>query len=1047
MTSKGSRLLMAIMLALMVTTPALPQSDVATATIKGTVTDQNNAVVVGATVTAKSVDKGTTRLDRTNSDGNYQIPSLQPGAYELRVEATGFQTHVLKSVEVTVGKVVVLDVQMSVGAVTNEIQVTTDVPLIETERTQQANTIERRQVENLPNIGRDFTQYVFILPGVSSSSLPRIQNPGFTFGSSGFSIGGSNGRNNLITMDGGENEYGSGQLRTNISVEAIQEFQVNRNAFAAEFGFTAGTAVNVVTKGGTNSFHGSGFVFYRNQSTGARNFFDFRNEKAPEKRIYPGGTFGGPIIKNKAFFFTSFERQILDTVRFRGYTDNPANLLPTLGQSSYLATLDASASANIRRIATDLRRNLTTTNFSNTMKLLTDNEGNIVAPDRLNSWTTRVDYQIGSNDSLSGRFSLTHNDTDNLLEANTGSPSASTFLIYRDYTAVGTWTHNFGTSVVNTLRTQFVPNNSARTIPKAPGSTSLIIAGVGNFGRDFAGPFNTFQDRYQFEDNVTWVRGAHSIKFGGSYRPVNYRVINELWFGGEWQFLAGALPIILAVPPADRTAFFVNNLGLGLPGNGPATANQTSLQTFNLGLPFLFRQGFGNAEWQDWGHYVGLFVQDSWKVSPKFTLDFGVRYDYDREPAPLKHKGYASPRLGFAWDPKGNQKTVIRGGAGVFYSPVYYQVAYVTNLLNDSGQFISQIFKDFRFDAGAQNPVAIWAAGIAAGKLPFKALTQAELNSFGIATAPKSPGRVIFDADPNYKNNYAIQASLGISRMIRRDLSLDLAYQMYRGIHIQVPHEVNYVESPVPSPTFLNTGPNFVRIDPTITQNNIYKSIGNSVYHGLTASLTKRFSNNFQFQANYTLSKAIDDNTDFNSAFAAFIPTRLDLERALSAFDIRQNFVVNGIVQLPFKSGEGHNIVARAFADTTITPIMFLRTGIPFTVRFGRDVNGDTHSLYDRPFRASRNSGRGDSFFSLDMRVTKQFFISRDSGVRIDFITEGTNLTNHTNFLSVNDVLGVTPDPGVYNLGGSASLPRTTFLGYTSASAGRRIQFGFKVGF
>jgi len=1028
---------------------AFAQADVSTATLKGTVTDQNGAVVVGATVTAKSVERGTTQVARTNSEGVYQIPLLQPGSYEIRIEAAGFETQVLSNVELTIGQIGIYDAQLRAGAVASEVVITADAPLVEVERTQQANTISKLQVENLPNIGRGFTAYVFTLPGVSSSDAPRVQNPFFTFGSSGISIGGSNGRNNLITLDGGENEYGSGQLRTNISVEAVQEFQVNRNAFAAEFGFTAGTAINVITKSGTNDFHGSGYVFYRSQKTSARNFFNVGPTKAFDQRVFPGFTFSGPIVRNRAFFFTSYEALKSDSARFRRYTDNPAVLGPTEPQLAYLTMLDASPDANIRRIAAGLRAALTTTNFPTTMKLLRDNEGNFNAPDRLHNWTTRLDYQISSSDSLNGRFSLTHNETDNLLGGSSVvAPSSSARLPYRDYTAVGTWSHTFGSNLVNQLRMQFVPNNSAKTIARFPESTSLIISGIGSFGRDFATPFNTFQDRYQFEDTLAWTRGRHSLKFGGSYRFVHYRVINELWFSGEWTFSPGVFPLILAVPAADRPALVGFNLANGIPQNGPAAATLNSIQSFNLGLPFLYRQGFNNPEWQDWAHYLGLFAQDSWKVTPRLTIDFGLRFDYDVEPAPLNKSGYVSPRFGFAWDPWGNQKTVIRGGGGIFYSPIYYQVAYVTNLLDDSGRFINQIFKT-PLD-GAQAPAVIWAAGVRLGKLPFTALSEADVKSLGISTGRGAPGRVVFGADPGYKNNYSLQASLGVTRQLMRNLSLDLAYQMYRGVHIQTPHEVNYLETGVIDPAF---GPRFAPIDPTIVQFNMYKSIGNSIYHGMTASLTKRYSNYFQFQVNYTYSKAIDDQTDFNSAFAAFIPTRLFLERAVSAFDIRHNFVASGVFRTPFKAGPGQNILSRMFADITLSPIIFLRTGIPFTLRIGRDVNGDFHSQFDRPFYATRNTGIGENFYGVNLRFNKQFYINRDSGIRVEFITEATNLFNRTNFLSVNDVIGTDPVFlsrvlfGPYNLRGSRNTPRTSPLGFNFADAGRQIQFGLKIGF
>jgi hypothetical protein len=1039
--------------------PVLPQADVSTATLKGMITDPNGAVVAGASVTAKNLATGITRTAKSNEEGGYQIPLLQPGQYELKVEAAGFETKVASPIELTVGQILVYNVEMRIGGVATEVVVTADTPIIEVERTQQANTIDVRQIENLPNIGRAFTTYVYTLPGVSDSNAPRVQFPGFTFGTSGFSIGGSNGRNNLITFDGGENEYGSGQLRTNISIEAIQEFQVNRNAFAAEFGFTAGTAVNVVTKGGTNEFHGSAYTFYRSQKTSARNFFDRGAKKAFDQQVYPGFTLGGPIAKNKAFFFTSYEMLKSDAARFRRYTDNPILLGPTAAQSAYIAQLEASTNATIRRIGVGLRAALTTTNFPTTMKMLRDNEGAFTSPGRFHSWTTRVDYHIGERDSIMGRFSLTHNNDDQLGLANDQSPSSSTDLFYRDYTAVISWMHNFSTTLTNQFRTQLVLNNSAKTVPELPDSTSLLIAGVGNFGRPFLTPFNTFQDRYQFEDIVAWGRGRHNFKFGASYRPVNYRVINELWFSGEWTFSSGIFPIILAVAPADRPALVVFNRANRIPDNGPPAANLTSIQSFNLGLPFLFRQGFNNPEWKDWAHYLGAFAQDSWKVSPRFTLDIGIRVDYDAEPKPLNKNTYLSPRLGFAWDPFGNQKTVIRGGGGLFYSPIYYQVTYVTNLLDDSGRFINQIFKTPA--DGAQSPAALWAFGVGLNKLPFKALSEADIRAFGITIGRGAPGRVIFEADPNYKNNYSAQASLGISREIMRDLSLEVAYQMYRGVHIQVPHERNYRESGVVNPAF---GPQFVRIDPTITQRNVYASIGNSIYHGMTASLTKRYRNNYQLQINYTFSKAIDDNTDFNSAFAAFIPTRLDLERAISVFDIRHNFVASGVFRTPFKAGSGQNLIARALADITISPVIFLRSGIPFTLRIGRDVNGDTHGLYDRPFLASRNTGRGENFYNVNLRINKQFYINRDSGLRVEFIAEATNLLNRTNFLAVNDVVcGGNVDPrftdpafpgcdtrilfGPFNLRGSKAIPSTAPLGFTAAASPRQFQFGLKVAF
>jgi hypothetical protein len=1051
------------------------QADVSTATLKGTITDPTGAVVVGATVTAKSVERGTTRISQTNSDGVYQIPSLQPGLYQLRIESQGFETAVVNNLQLSIGQTALYDAQLKVGSVTNIVEINTEGPVIEVERTQQANTIESRQIENLPNIGRGFTSYVFTLPGVSSSDAPRVQGGArFNFGSSGFSIGGSSGRNNLITVDGGENEYGSGQIRFAISPEAVQEFQVNRNSFAAEFGFTSGTAVNVVTKGGSNDFHGSVYAFYRSQKTSAREFFDLNAKKAFQQQFYPGFTFGGPLVKNKLFFFTNYERQQLDLTRFRNYLNNPL-LNPNAAQAALLSRFQGSGNANLQRIGSNLAGRLSTNSatFPSTFSLLAANHGSFGARYRLNSWITRVDYQASNSDTITGRFSLARNFNDQLTTDAFESPSSSTDLTFRDYTGLVTWTHNFGSSLVNIVRAQFSPNNSAVTTPHTPGSTSLLIPGLGNFNRPFLTPFNTFQDRYQFEDTLSWIKGSHTMKFGASFRPVNYKVDNQLWFSGEWNFSSGIFPLVLAVPAADQTAFVVGICqlnGIPLAGCNATTAGAsipgtqlTSLQSFNNNLPFLYRQGFGNSVWEDRATYFGSFAQDSWKVSNRLTLDYGFRVDYNSEPAPAESNTYFSPRFGFAWDLMGDRNTVIRGGAGIFYAPIPYQVIYVTNLLNDSGQYINQVFRTPAFPA-TQTPAAIWAAGRAAGKLPFTALTAADLQALGIGTGPRGIGRVAFELDPDYKNTYSIQANLAIQRKLSDSMSLEVAYQTYRGVHLQVPHARNYREAlnrtarcaalnpqPLACTNPAAGGPIYEPIDPTLTQQTVYASIGNSIYHGLTTSLNKRFSGHFSFQGSYTYSKTIDDVTDYNSAFYAPFPSRLDLERSVSSFDLRHNFVFSGVFTSPYTRG-GDSVMGHLFADMSLSPVVSLRSGIPFTLYTGVDINSDTRVSNDRLFFVPRNSGIGPNFARFDARISKNFFFTKDSPTRVEFSVEGVNLLNHTNFAAVNDILGANPaapdyNRGTFNLKGDKNRGPGQPLSFNAAFDPRRIQFGLKLVF
>jgi len=1060
----------------------LAQVDVSSATIKGTITDQNKAVVVGAIVTAKSTERGTTRTGKSGSDGTYVIPTLPPGTYEVRIEAQGFEAAVFPKAEVTVGMTAVYDIELRPGGVQALVEITSEAPVIEVERTQQANTIDKRQVENLPNVGRTFQNYVYTLPGVSNSNAPRAQLAGRVTGflSSGFSIGGSNGRNNLITVDGGENEYGSGQARFDIGTESIQEFQVNRNSYTAEFGFTAGTAVNVITKSGSNQIHGSGYVFYRSDWSSARNFFDLTNPRASDRQIFPGFTFGGPIVKNKLFFFTNYERNMVDAARFRTYTGN-ALLQPNAAEASLLASLDASTDANVRRISANLRTALTTTaaTYPNTFKILSENEGAFNGLLRFNTWSTRLDYQLSNRDSINGRFTLTRNFTDDIGTSNGTSPSVDSTLTYRDYSSVVSWTHNFAGNIINQLRGQVSPGNSAVTAPPEPAQVGMIISGLGGFGRAFGAPYIVHQWRAQIEDTLTWIRGSHTFKFGGSYRPVDYNFRNDLWFAGEYQFTpSAAYPVSLAVPAGDRAAFVA--------AAGAAASTQlTSLQDFNLNLPFLYRQGFNNSTWNGRGHYVGGFAQDTWKVHPRLTIDIGGRIDWDGEPPPGPRNAYFSPRLGFAWQLTRDGKTVLRGGSGVFYSPIYIQIPGYTSILNGSGTYINQIAR-----SPLNGVTAVWQAGVAQGKYPFSVMTEADINALGISTKPGAVGRVLFDLNPDYKNNYAIQANLGIQRQITSSMSVEIAYQMYHGLHIQQPVGLNYCEAGTAGCPATNAaqaaalltrntrvvGPLY-RVcstgvagqtdtqcgrvnDAGITQFTDYQSRGISIYHGVTFQLIKRFSDHFSFQANYTFSKAIDDQTDFNSAFAPPFPSRLGTERSLSTFDVRNNVVFSGVFMSPFKSGAGHSFGSRALADITLSPSIFIRSGIPFTIRTGTDINGDTRSGTDRLFYIGRNTGIGPDFRSVNMRISKLFRFGAESAKRIEISCDGGNLFNRTNFGSVNELV-----PTAFDAAGNPTaidylsdtvrlkgrrdrdFRKGEPLSFTTAFAPRQLLFGLKFAF
>jgi hypothetical protein len=681
--------------------------------------------------------------------------------------------------------------------------------------------------------------------------------------------------------------------------------------------------------------------------------------------------------------------------------------------------------------------------------LLRANEGVFNDPSRLNNWNTKVDYQLSERDALSGRFSLTRNFTRLFGANNAFSPDTSADLVYRDYTMLFSWTRNFSSSVVNQARAQLSPKNSALTIPEDPATAGLVIAGVAILGRNLQFPYFARQNRYQFEDTLTWIKGGHAFKFGGSYRPATYNVLNALWFGGEFTFLPNVFPVTLAVPAADQPAF------VAAAGSLAGTA-LTSMQSFNLNLPTLYRQGFDNPVWEDTAHYLGFFAQDTWKVNRRLTLDFGGRIDYSRAAEPAPTSTYFSPRFGFALDVTGDNKTVLRGGSGIFFAPINFQNVYLTNLLNDSGQFINQVSR-----VGLP-AVTVFNGGRALGKLPFGVLTKDDLAALGVQTGARAPGRVLFEMDRDYQNNYSIQANLSIQRQITGSLGIEITYNVYRGVHIQRPVPTNLLESTAPNPRNLDPrndarfgptpfGPLYQTIDPTITQFTLYQSSGNSIYHGMTTSLTKRFSDHFSFQANYTWSKSIDDQTDFNSAFHPAFPTRLNLERSLSLFDLRHNFVASGVFRSPFKN--------RALADITFSPVIFIRSGIPFNLVTGTDTNNDTFSGNDRLLHIGRNTGIGPNFRGVNVRLAKGFRFKGDNPLRLEFTVESLNLFNRTNFSQVRDILGTDLNcnpalgpvsdycSGEVRLRGQRDRAFGQPLSFLDAFDPRRVQFGLKLAF
>ena len=1100
---------------------AFAQVDYSTATLKGTVTDPQGAVIPGATVTVTNPASGFSRSTKTGSDGSYQIAALPPARYQISFEAQGFSKSVIKNIELTVGQVLPYDAHMKVGTLSETIEVSPDsVPLIQTEQTQQANLINSMQVEELPNINRAFTFDVYTLPGVSNSDATRTQNPGFTgFLTTGFSIGGSNGRNNLSTIDGGENEYGTGQYRvTNLPVDAIQEYQVNRNGFAAEFGFTDGSAINIVTKSGTNTWHGDVFGFFRDYHTEAANFFNGFAEpsKAFSQNVFLGGGTGGPIVRDKLFFYTSYEYDRSDIPNF----DN-ANILsssealgvsfPGLGnncgtqfakgspdQVCYVNALKGSGNPFLIGFANGITPGLTPLNNPALATILHRDNGVFVNPDRLHNAIVRLDYQPDADDSINLRVGYAHNNFSTAADGITNGTPDSYTLFVRDFSILTTWSHTLTPNLLNQLLIQAVPRNRSNAIPDNQNGVNFTLGTLGGpgpggfstFGGPSLIPYLAHQQRYQFEDNITWTKGRHTFKFGASVRPAFYHVQDNLWFNPEFDFADSLIPLISLAPAAVQAQLVGFNLTHGLPATGPTSTNLSAGQSFAFGIPADVLAGFNNPKWSGRAIYSGGYIQDTWRVTSRLTVDAGVRMDFDDEPVPIGSSFYASPRLGFAWDAFGDHKTVVRAGSGLFYAPIDVLIPSYGQLLNGSGQYINESFGllGAPISPAQTNPLApavLWQTGVALGVLPFGSVPTP---LYGLAGIPiNTPGASIgYSVASNYKNPYSIEASMSIDQQLANNLSLELGYNMYHGVHLQMPVDTAYSQLPLGSPLCPNPSCSDVTGGPLYVPNSnqfqhtTYASNGSSIYHGLTASLTKRYSNSLQFQANYTWSKTIDDVIDFASFQNWFRPSLINTYRAVSVFDVPQIFVANAVYTFPYKPGDGNplNPLKWFLYDLSLSPIVTLQSGLPFSVRtpsLENKVNPLTGALfgspaldgnYAIPFLASRNDNRGPGFYTFDMSLQKSLFINRERGVRINLIVQGTNLLNKVNFDKVNDQFDVNgfSNGTVTTAGGPLNLVTGPFTGlhgvvptsvsqlnqplfFSRAADGRQIQFGLKIAF
>lgn len=1024
------------------------QAQISSGDLTGIVTDASGSRVARASVSVTEEARGISRAVNANSEGEYRLSLLPPGRYKVRFEAGGFATKILEGVELRVGDTVVLPVQIEVSAQSTEVIVSSDVPVVETARTQQSSTIGTQQIRNLPINRRNYLDYALLTPGVvetttmvDGTDFRVVQAP-----QSGLGFGGSNGRGNSFAIDGVENYVNSGGVRPSVSQEAVTEFQVNRNSFSAEFGGGFGGAINIITRTGTNEVHGNLFGFLRHRSIQARNFFDPNTDTSPYTRTQTGATMGAPIKRDKTFLFAAFERLDRQETTFVPILQDrsPFRTLTT-SQQQLVDFFNASGVPQFRALAQQATGALTTTNFPRTLALFDRNSGNFPFSEHGSQALARLDHHFSDKNSTFFRANFSDDFSGNALTGALLAYNRGRNIGQRDYTAVLSHTHVFNERWVSETRGMFAHYTLDITTID-PIGPSIDITGFGFFGRDIFLPSKIIERHWQAMQTFSHYSGSHNVRFGADVNPVRDNVRSETFFSGRFSF-GENVPLGALLNASTGDPNFSASLGRTLAALGQArlvpalSAPLTSLQAYNLGFPSFYQQGFGDPNWIGWSKRYNFFLQDTWRVHPRLTLNAGARYELEvNEPSVGTDPNNIAPRVGLAWQATEDGKTLVRAGYGIYYSQNNLQIANIADTLS-SGSQIQQVFVPLSGAPGLNNPLTrqpltsadIYQRLLGQGVIGNRAIQRGDLAQFGVTPGPGLPFSVVFGIVDDWRNPYSQQASLEVERGIG-SFAVSLAYNWNRGARLPriLDRNLQY------GPRRADGQPTYTFVNPLIFQRNIYEPTANSFYHAGIVQVSKRFSRRWSMNAHYTLSKAIDEVTDFNTDYQPHDQLNARAERALSPFDQKHRFVANAVFESP--------VSGRLLGGWVLSPIFVASSGRPFNVLTGVDNLGDRRVNTHRPLRAGRNIGHGPAYQSLDFRLSRRFGLGGESR-NLEVIAEGFNLLNRTNFRTVNNIVGnVTVEELPQPLEGFRGSP-TQPLAFTSAFDSRQFQFGLKINF
>ncbi len=915
-------------------------------TILGTVTDSTGAIVAGAKVTIVNEGTGLTRIVTADSNGEYTAPGLPTGHYTITSEMTGFKTVALSNIEVGVDQRVRINIKHEIGAMTESVSVMAEAPLLQTSSSELGTTVTNQQIEALPLNGRNFVNLTRTIPGVLRG-IPgaNIDGAGSLAwrASASFSANGQRPRDNNYMLDGVDNN--ETWLQTVVifpSVDALDEFKMQTSTYSAEYGRSLGGVVNLQIKSGTNNMRGSGFEFHRNDAFDANNFFNNRAGRAkPDfKQNQFGGTLGGAVFRDKTFFFTDYQghretqgQTFLSTVpslamRRGDFSEvnrpiyDPTNGLPFPGNVIPSNRIDSVA----RNILDQLYPEPNTSGTRQaTGQTINNYLINPIKERQDNQFDVKVDHNLSTNNRFFTRYSfqkthrlqpatLPHGDAGATFGAGDGNVKAQSLAFNDTHTMAMNWLNEFrfGWSSIKFLMTPIdFGTNPADAVglpginlnPATSAMTQLAFQNIRNLGANSNQPLITNQNDFQIFDNVTWIKGKHTVKMGGSITLRSREILNADTIVGNFSFN--------------------NNMTSNCAGQ-PAgcTINTTTgfdVASFMLGFVNVKgRNLFDATTYTETRPEYALYVQDDYRLTSRLTMNLGLRWDvyppwievdnrqsnFDEATGKFVvasddavvngvkvgrylqtySKGDLGPRMGFAYDLDGSGKTLVRGGFGVFWN------------FTPGGTSSSK----------AQNPPFLQSTTINANPTAYG------VNNLLRTGLPDPPGvdpnrpasgttRSIFDV--NFRDAYARQWNLNVQRQLFTNYMLEVAYVGSQGRNMLVKGDPNQAR-PVVGVSDSNVNRPYAQVSPALRSVGQVQARGTLDYNALLVKFQRRFANNFSMLNSYTYGKAIDLNSDNDGAVTLTNVYDPQYNRGPADYDITHTFTSSVIYEIPWAEGQ-----------------------------------------------------------------------------------------------------------------------------------------------